>query len=294
MSPSRPEPPKSTDESRIAVCGIVRDCARNLRRNLERVESLRGSFRELRIVIAENDSKDGTKAVLRDLQRRDESAIVEIADHGTVTLPRRLASGVNPSFSHHRISKMAAYRNRYLELASTHIGFSRLDWVVMLDWDVEWFRPEGILRTLAKSAAWDVATANGRCKTGWRGDIYYDCYAFRALGAEGPCTETSIRSVPGTMPAMQPGGALIPVESAFNGLAVYRAAALEGVRYRSLPNDDPRVEAWCEHVTFHRDLARRGYDRVVIDPDLEVVYNTRADAVRMAAKRLARRLVPAR
>lgn len=277
--------------SRVVFCGIVRDCRRNLARNLDRVESLRDSFASLRIVLVENDSKDGTKSVLRQLLQRDPSAIVEMDDHGIVTLPKKMKSGVLPSYSEYRISKMAAYRNRYLEIIEEQIGHDQLDWIVMLDWDIESFSSEGLFDTLGRTEAWQVATANGRKKTGWAGSAYYDSYAVRLEGATGACSMRGMADQRRKLSQLGPADPLLVVESAFNGMGIYPAAPLAGLRYRVVPNQDPEVEVWCEHVTFHRDLAERGCRPVVINPRLKIDYNTRFAALWTSLRGLIRPLI---
>ncbi len=264
----------------VVFCGIVRDCGKNLERNLERVNAMRSHFSSLRYVLVENDSKDHTKDVLRGLQKRDPSAIVEICDYGTITLPKKLKSGINPSFSEHRISKLSSYRNRYLELIESKIGFDETDWVIMVDWDIEWFSVDSILRRLEGMGEWGAVTANGRFKMGLMGDSYYDAFAYRALGQAGPCTEQSILAGRKELDETLCGDELLAVESAFNALAIYRSKDLKGLRYRAEPNDDPRVEVWCEHVAFHRDFVEQGAGRVAIDPQLKALYNTRLAAIR--------------
>ncbi len=278
---SKPMTSKPIKDAKVVFCGIVRDCGRHLARNLKRVEDMRSRFSSLRFVLVENDSKDDTKEVLRALQQRDPTAIIDISDFGTVTAPKKIkiSSGVNPSYSHHRISKLSDYRNKYLELIENEIGLESIDWVIMLDWDIESFCPESILSTLEKSAQWDVATANGRCKVGFTQDLYFDLFAYRALGQQGACTEASIRGGRQQVDKDLSHQELVYVESAFNALALYRAESLQGLRYRAEPNDDSRVEVWCEHVTLHRELAQRGFNRIVIDRSLHARYNTRASAL---------------
>jgi len=264
----------------VVFCGIVRDCGKNLSRNLARVQERCADFSSLRFVLIENDSRDNTKDVLRQLQAKDPTAIVEICDYGTVTLPKKMESGVNPSFSNHRISKLAAYRNRYLDLIEKELTSDPPDWVIMVDWDIEWFSVDGILSRLADDGSWGVATANGRFKIGLFGDCYYDAFAYRALGQSGPCTEESVLKGRRELNRILPEQELLEVESAFNALAIYRSKDLQGLRYRAVANDDPRVEVWCEHVTFHRDLVAKGAKRVVIDPLLRATYNTRLSAIK--------------
>lgn len=269
----------NTSYGRAVFCGIVRDCGKRLKRNLRRVISMKPHFSEIRIVIVENDSKDDTKQVLRHLEKSQPGTIIETHDFNTTTFPKFEPGGFMPSYSKHRISKMCDYRNRYLDLIESKIGYANADWIIMLDWDVVHFSTTGILKSLDKAEDWDVATANGIHKQGLIGSNYYDCYAFRSLGQKGECTAESIRTAPTLVSDMKPGDPIMRVESGFSALSIYHSRQLEGMRYRVEMNEDDKVEVWCEHVTFHRDLAAAGHERVVIDPDLEVMYNTRLEAL---------------
>ena len=273
-------------ETRVVFCGIVRDCAKNLGGNLKLVESLRDSFASLRIVLVENDSQDTTKQVLADLANRDPSAIVESKNFNTVTLPKKLESGVNPSFSRHRIEKLSVYRNRYLELIESEIGFDNLDYVVMLDWDVHSFSICGFFNSLDQHQAWDVATANGRWKIGLSKDVYYDVFAYAAIGMDGPCTEKSIFEGREALAGISNESELVEVQSGFSALAIYKSSVMHGLKYRAQENEDERVEVWCEHVTLHRDLAEKGGVRIVINQRMTVVYNTRIQAIIKAIREI--------
>jgi hypothetical protein len=69
------------------------------------------------------------------------------------------------------------------------------------------------------------------------------------------------------------------VQSGFSALAIYKSSVMHGLKYRAQENEDERVEVWCEHVTLHRDLAEKGGVRIVINPRMTVVYNTRIQAI---------------
>jgi len=129
--------------------------------------------------------------------------------------------------------------------------------------------------------SWDVLTAAPH-----PGDDYYDLSALRApgLGAHfafdcwydmrgvleyGNCMEHRL-----TLSAHAP---IVPVESAFNGAAIYRLAAVNRSGcgyipyYRELPGSAVQpvvVHGACEHVSFHVCLRARGL-AIGIDPSLE-------------------------
>jgi hypothetical protein len=56
----------------------------------------------------------------------------------------------------------------------------------------------------------------------------------------------------------------IPVESAFGGLAVYKAKAVVGLRYAGLTSVGKEI---CEHVSFNYDFIKRG-GNLYINPKL--------------------------
>ena len=79
------------------------------------------------------------------------------------------------------------------------------------------------------------------------------------------------------------GQPLVPVTSCFGGLGIYTMPAFASGRYGSTD---------IEHVVFHRELRRRGFPRLFLNPSQILVYGRRhrfADAwLRRAAGVLAR------
>ena len=61
----------------------------------------------------------------------------------------------------------------------------------------------------------------------------------------------------------QTGAPLVPVDSCFGGLAVYRMEAFASGSYAG---------GDCEHVTFHASLRRAGFGRIFLDPSLLALY----------------------
>ena len=111
--------------------------------------------------------------------------------------------------------------------------------------------------------SWDMLSANSL-------PSYYDLYALRStllaldydclkpsseVAARGNCFQFRV--------TLHPEAAVLPVDSAFNGLAIYRTAALQSAR---CTYGGPFIST-CEHVVFHQCLRRQGL-RLGIAPSL--------------------------
>ena len=104
-----------------------------------------------------------------------------------------MKSGVNPSYSEYRIQKMADFRNRYLEILEGQVGFKKIDWVIVIDPDVNHISLSGSKHSFGLENRWDVVHANGRQKRGWVSNIYYDVYALAEVGERSSVTEEGMR-----------------------------------------------------------------------------------------------------
>jgi len=260
-------------EMKIVVCGLARDCRKNLVRNWEALQPMMARYGSVDWVIVENDSVDGTREWL------EEKALQNPRVHhigkpiGENSMPEWGTVGTaRPWFSQSRIGKMAFFRNQYLEFIATRIGFENVDAVVVLDLDVH-------LLPVARIGWWldhfQSDTAVSAFGIYWRSFTtkgFYDAYAHLALGEELPQTEPHVLAgrrdlYPKYRDARQP----VAVFSNFSGCAIYPARLLEGATYQALPNGDPLIESLCEHVSVHRSLNEKG-GRLLLDPALKVIY----------------------
>jgi hypothetical protein len=162
-----------------------------------------------------------------------------------------------------RTLKFAWYRNFVLE-KGLEMG---TDYLMPADMDdiVQWDGPTvgAITNALASTHRnkWDgVAFVS---------DNYYDWWALRCnrtspnCWATKPvtCYETGVFSC--IQEAMEPSGVtFIPVDSAFNGLALYRTDHIGDCRYdgtyRPLKSDQQWFNKDCEHVAFNRCMVSHG------------------------------------
>lgn len=265
---------KPLREQTIIICGIVRDAEKGLRRNIPVINAICQQLKDFRIIIYENDSRDRTKDMLRAWHQQDEQRIcisLNDTDPAPVT-PQNAAVSCNPFFSKKRIEKMARLRNHYMEYIDSRQWTA--DLLMVVDMDVAQLRLDGILNTLQAPVEWDAVAANGysTAHTPPFRRRYHDSYALTLYGDNTPQTELKIKSLAARLGKLKPGAAWLRVDSAFCGLAIYNFKAVKGLRYAAIPNNDPRVEVRCEHVSIYTQMKQRGYTRFFINPAMELKY----------------------
>jgi glycosyltransferase involved in cell wall biosynthesis len=270
----------------VAICALVRDCKIQLERNISTINKLKNCFSKSHVVIVENDSKDGTKELLNRWAKEDDDVHAISEDIGVKTIPDvKEGQEVYPWYSTHRIKLMASYRNKYLAFIEKKAW--ALDYVMVIDLDLEYISIDGVANSFGQDIKWDAITSNG-IKHFREGSKYYDTYAFRELGDTAHQTRESIYTYQNLLTGLEAGMIMIRVVSGFNGLAIYRAEAIKGLRYRAEENNDPQVESLSEHVLFHQDMAKNGHGFIYINPSQVVYYNQKIPRL---AKRIKNKLL---
>ena len=232
--------------ARAVLCGLARDVAKKLPLNLARLAHVGAAFADHRIVVFENDSRDGTARVLAEAARRDPRLRALSETHGTPPWPRERCP--------ERAAAMARCRNRLLEaVVAEHADF---DFVVVADLDLDGFSHEGFANGFGHGAFDAMASLGVR----FRGSrpFFYDGWALRALDHPEPHGSFDARAM-----VFPRGTPPLRVRSAFSGLAVYPMAAFAAGRYAG---------GDCEHVTFHASLADAGFDRIFLNPSMISLY----------------------
>ncbi|MBU0467606.1 MAG: glycosyltransferase family 69 protein [Candidatus Omnitrophica bacterium] len=271
---------------RVAICAIVRDCEKSLKKNIPVINKLKSCFRESHIVVVENDSNDGTKDLLLKWSQSVENVHVISEDIGSQNMPE-VEGNVPPWFACHRIKLMASYRNKYMEFIDKSNW--ELDYVIVVDLDFRHLSIDGISNSFGQDINWDAITSNGKIKDKY-GYKYYDTYAFREIGDTSVQTEESIYTYQNLLSDLDIGMIMFRVSSAFNGLAIYKAEAIKGLKYRCELNDDLKVESVCEHVTLHQDMASRGNDLIYVNPSQLVYYKSLESGLNRLIKKIKRKL----
>lgn len=262
-------------QSSVVICGLAHQCALTLPRTLRRIDQLRGLFRQSAVVVFENESRDRTLKILRKWAARGEDiTILSQPFPASLNLPTEHLDTGTPAFSVDRIQRMAWARNQYLDFVRENHDPAYL---LVLDFDLHRLSLKGIADTFGADREWDAVFSNSRAFNRyrlWQPRVYWDTYAFKPNGDSGPQTSAQIFGSQKDLQTLEPGAPWLPVASAFGGMAIYRWQAIRPFRYQCMENADPEIQAKCEHVTLHAEMAQAGHDRLFINPSQIIYYDT--------------------
>jgi hypothetical protein len=261
----------------VVIAALARDCSDALEKNIPRIEELRKRFRWSHVVIVENDSVDNTKFVLKEWQNKHERVTVISKDYGTLTIPEKSDEVQSPTTSYYRIKKMSFYRNIYLSFIDKLD--KDIDYVIVIDVDIDWFCIDGILNSIIKSPSdWGAIFANGITKKTFFGissEIYFDTFAVYEYPIKSNFyySQKSLDSTFKTSNKNVKKYNFYSVISAFSGIGIYRYNAIKGLRYKAILNLSNSNEGICEHIPFNEELIKLGYKNYV-SKNLVVIYGT--------------------
>lgn len=257
--------------SSVSICSIVRDCQKNLKKNIPRVERLRSLFKNSEVVIFENDSKDNTLEILKNWERKSFNIHVFSDKYDVPSIPTQEIGDGNPYFSVSRIEKMAFYRNKYIKTLNEQ-GIKR-DYVIVIDLDISNFDIDGIIHSFGSQTDWDCISSNGISLSSNFIYQYHDAYALIEYGKLNENqTEKSIKENRIHYSSLKPGMPLVLVDSAYGGMAIYKWNSVKDIYYSCLINHDPKVQCKSEHVGLHKIMKENGHDKIFINPSMMVKY----------------------
>lgn len=222
----------------IVFAGTARNVGRYLAANLRHIDRCGARFKSYAVVIYENDSTDNTRKIMEFHKKPNYHYLYETDVPGRRT--EILARGRN------------AIVDKVIELNATYM--------VMLDLDDVNHSGSFVdnIQTCFAYKGWDMLAANQK-------ERYYDVWALRKKGLMEVDCWRQIRHLSENEKKKHRqfinsgicfrGSGLVPVQSAFGGMAIYRVKALEGCRYRGTHADGTEK---CEHVDFHLDMLKKG------------------------------------
>jgi len=232
-------------DSKIVTVALARDCDEHLSKSISRIQSL--NCKESQIFIFENDSKDTTKDILKELSGKHKNIHTQCINNNREYLRDRSRS---------RTNALAEYRNICLEWVRDNC--SDYDYVIVLDLDADLgFSVDGIynsigwfdsLNNAGGIGSYSLYLMHGRDSTTF---AHYDSFAVR-LNDWKPTSEyfdqnnswfRCIHPLIGSEP--------FHLYSCFGGLAIYKTKAFLTGRYSG--------EIGSEHVQFHKDLYNNEY-----------------------------------
>jgi len=225
-------------KKKVLICGVCKDVAGAIRNAIENIEETGKHFEDYAVIIYENNSSDDTAKILEEWSRRN-NRVVFI----TEKLSKEELSEGALSFDYlgvpSREERIARARNIVLSYARDE-KYNDYEYLIMADLDFRNPWPiDAILKSIKLKIEWDCIAANGVTRKG----AYHDRYAFRnkefpfgpeLLGEE--WWKEKVR----TMFTLK--GKIVPVYSAFGGLAIYKRKTLIQFRYTGCVNEDLRQD----------------------------------------------------
>lgn len=274
--------------SKIVIAGLARDIKQDLQRNMQRMlDNVVGHFEDWRIVIFENDSKDGTREYIQSLNKTVSNKIIvidcpEILNCEFAIIQKQMefsspgvAAAHHGIFSGKRFKKMSYFRNQMLDYIRTNLY--HFDFVLFIDWDLRGnISMDGFATNfgyLEQGYHWDAMTAMGLCgkildKKGTKLS-YYDTLAYVPFGKK-PIKQGYWNSLIRTtkihnMNIPQRGTPPIQVMSAFGGAGLYQMDVIlnKNIYYSG---------EYCEHIMFHKRMIEHGYDKIFINPSFILLH----------------------
>ncbi len=241
---------------RVIITSLVRDVADRLPEIKRKAEKVGSLFKDYRILIVENDSKDGTRELLLDWAKANNKVTIlgcgyNVEKCSLPKMPKTIGHGVDRP----RIEKMVKLRNIYLD----EIKNRYTDWDYMIMWDLDMISSiylDGIANTmgwLAKDSTINVVCAYGIYRWGML-TLFYDTYALLHVGEKFHIDDKKIHDIKKGFwqASYQRGDLPFAVDSCFSGFAIYRTSSIldESVIYDM--SGPENLE--CEHVRLNMKI----------------------------------------
>jgi hypothetical protein len=243
----------------VVITGCCINVEQFIKRNLFIMDEIGKQFKEYKIVIYENDSKDSTRNILIENKKQHYDYIFE--------------DNINIQ---NRTERIAHCRNKILN--HVHEKYSEYDYLLMLDLD-DVLASGKLINTIHtcffyKTEQWDAMFAN--CS-----DKYYDIYALRKKKYLTSCCWNNAnvmkqQGVPHNVAYVNcidkyiinypTDSKLISVISAFGGAGLYKLKSIGHAKYIGVEPThlDNQI---CEHVPFHKNMIDRGC-KLYINPKM--------------------------
>lgn len=240
----------------VIICGVVKNAATHLKKNMDMALQLGSKCTTFKIVIYENNSSDATKSILSDYSTHPNFKII-MEDISAEDIKRNSSiwayTAVTGSDHPCRMEQIAHARNRLIDEIKQD-SYTDFNYVVMIDFDAQYFLIDGILNSLqlVQEKPMRVIYANS--------PNYYDYYALRSTHSVfnlfGPevMGEHFWQTMNIHRLQLSPSSdSLLSVYSAFNGIGVYNKHAFVSHRFDASIN--PTVKTVYEKIaSLHPDV----------------------------------------
>nr|WRK65379.1 glycosyl transferase domain containing protein [Marseillevirus futianmevirus] len=250
-------------KSRVVFCAMIRDGEERIPDIIKDFERFNGRFKDWRLLIVENDSKDNTRKLLLEWAKRNKRVLVLGCGVNAPSCSMNLPKTEGHEVTKGRINKMSMLRQVYLDKIKK--DFRDWDYAVVQDVDlIGRLYQDGFFNSfgwLAKDKDIDMLASYGILRFPGGIQVIYDGLATTELGGAGRYHPNRwISHAVGRKLdhlGSTPGGDLEQVDSAFGGCAIYRISSLlnSGFNYDIIPEKVDNVQ--CEHVLANMYLKKK-------------------------------------
>jgi hypothetical protein len=254
--------------TKIIFCGLCINIENNVSKLKDRFEHLGSYFNDYRVVIFENDSKDNTRNLIKDICKKNKKFdLIECYDAKDCKY-NTIQAKDHGIFSNTRMQKMVKYRNKLLNHIKLH--YREYDVICMVDLDISGpIDINGVAHSFSLYDKWDAVSAYGingiTLTAGQR--FYYDLIAYKDYKYDINTNLLDIFPISYHMSKKVVGDELIQVMSAFAGLELIKMKVIiNGVDYT--PPDGKYI---CEHIIFHNNMINNNYKNIYINPNMIVL-----------------------
>lgn len=251
---------------KIAFLGLARNVEKTLPEAVQKLTKLGQTAKAYKIIIFENDSTDETKKLITSLSRTNNNIIGLLSD---LNRPQ-----FGPVQDIDRTTALAEYRNHLKDYVKNHL--LDYDFIIVTDLDFVDFSVDGCYNSFGwMSSRYDVIDAiagnsyeykhcvSSDYKSLWN----YDSWAFRyTWWNQLPMLDsTKYSSMLWFGFFIMPiGSPIIPVNSAFGGMTIYKTEQFVQGLYEGYD---------CEHVCFHYNLKKTLPSfQLVVNPSQVMVF----------------------
>ncbi|NGX45176.1 MAG: hypothetical protein K940chlam2_00319 [Chlamydiae bacterium] len=261
-------------EKKVLICGVCRNVEQAAANTIANIEALGNRFADYAVIIYENNSTDGTARCYQEWAQTNPHVIFISEMVPDIQL--------SPS----RTERIARARNRVLSVARGE-EYSEFDYLIMVDLDFLCPWPiEEILKTIELPLEWDCIAANGLI-----GDQYSDHYALRDRTFPlGPEMVGSFWWKESWADYRLEGDELLPVYSAFGGLAIYKMSSMLPFSYSGTVTEDLSLfyreilSSMAEehpHAKRYRIEIGKGYTCELSELPIRFQRNTKAESPKL-------------
>lgn len=244
---------------KIVIGGLFYNSSKVFNKFKNRMNYLQNYFKDIQIVIFENDSIDNSRILLLNWEKQQKNInIIKCKENNFCLLNKKKAIS-HGIFSNCRMKKMSQYRNIVKKYVDDN--FSNYDYFIVIDTDARGaFSLDGLAYSFGINTEWDVMSAYGSVGIVLTlGNlIYHDYIAY----LDNYISIESLKKII-AINLTNKNDDIIKVNEAFGGLSIYKMSSIKNSDYT--PHDNNYI---CEHTIFTNNMKMNGYNKFYINPKL--------------------------